>query len=114
MSDIHNASTRRDFLHASTAAVAGTLGLAAGVHAAGGDTLKVGLIGCGGRGTGAAAQALRADPNVKLVAMGDAFEDRLQTSLAALLKDEEVARKVEVKPEGRFVGFDAYKGVLAS
>src|SRR5437868_7264228 len=106
------ASTRRDFLKASAAVAAGALAAPA-VHAAGGDTLKVGLIGCGGRGTGAAAQALKADPNVKLVAMGDAFEDRLETSLAALLKDEDVARKVEVKPEGRFVGFDAYKGVLA-
>ena len=47
----------------------------------GGETLKIGLIGCGGRGTGAAAQALNADPHVKLTAMGDAFADRLESSL---------------------------------
>jgi predicted dehydrogenase len=74
--------------------------------------LKVGLIGCGGRGTGAAANALKADTNVKLVAMGDAFPDRLQTSLENLQK---VAKeKVEVPQEKRFTGFDAYKQVIGS
>ena len=75
---------------------------------------KVGLIGCGGRGTGAAAQALNADQNVKLVAMADAFEDRLQTQpRPALQKDEAIAGKIDVPPERRFVGFDAYKQVIA-
>src|SRR5687768_6306493 len=105
-----SAPTRREVLQA--AAVAGTLALAPHVHAAGGDTIRVGLVGCGGRGTGAAAQALKADKNVKLVAMADAFEDRLTQSLNALTKDEEVAAKVAVGPEGRFVGFDAYKQVI--
>jgi predicted dehydrogenase len=110
-------TTRRDFL--KTAAAAGGA-LAAGltmvphVHAGGGDVLRIGLIGCGGRGTGAAGQALQADPNVKLVAMGDAFEDRLLSSLDTLSQDEKIAAKVDVKPEMRFVGFDAYKKVLAS
>ena len=58
------------------------------------------------------AGALAADPNVKLVAMGDAFEDRLQKSLAILQKDEKVAGKIDVKPEHCFVGFDAYQDVL--
>jgi predicted dehydrogenase len=108
-------STRREFLGASAAAaLAATVPLAAGAYAAGGDVLRVGLIGCGGRGTGAAAQALKADQNVKLVAMADAFEDRLEKSLDSLKADEKIADKVEVKPEHRFVGFDAYQKVLAA
>src|SRR5262249_51973572 len=77
------ASSRRDFLKASTVAGAtlATLSLAPAVHAAGGDTLKVGLIGCGDRGRGAATQALNADKNVKLHALGDVFEDKLQYTL---------------------------------
>jgi predicted dehydrogenase len=103
---------RREFLQAATAA--GTLGTIPNVHAAGSDVLRVGLIGCGGRGTGAAAQALAADPNVKLVAMADAFEDRLEESLSVLQRDETVGAKVDVKPDARFVGFDAYADLLAS
>src|SRR5262245_9935525 len=112
--------TRRRFLGAAAAATAaGAIGAAAlprtlPVHAAGGDLLRVGLIGCGGRGTGAAAQALQADENVKLVAMGDAFADRLAESLAKLKEKEPVARKVAVTPETSFVGFDAYKQVIAA
>ena len=106
-------TTRRDFLKASAAAVA-TLSVVPAVHAAGSDILKVGLIGCGGRGTGAATQALHADPNVRLTAMGDMFEDRLQSSLATLKKNKEVGQKVEVKPAHCFTGFDAYQQVIAS
>ncbi len=65
------APTRREFL--TTAAVAGTLAALPNAHAAGDDLLRVGLVGCGDRGTGAASQALAADKNVKLVAMADAF-----------------------------------------
>src|SRR5262249_11857782 len=101
---------RREFLRA---AAVSTLAAAPHVHAAGGDELRVGLIGCGDRGTGAAVQALKADKNVKLVAMADAFEDRLETSLANLKKDKEAASKLDVKPEDRFVGFEAYKEVIA-
>ncbi len=109
-------TSRRDFLKTSTASIAGAAlaGQLANVHAAGSDVLRVGLIGCGGRGTGAATQALHSDPNVKLVAMGDAFGDHLEHSLKTLKADEEIARKIDVKPEYCFVGFDAYKGVLAS
>jgi predicted dehydrogenase len=99
----------------SSAAVAGTLAALAApraVHAAGDETLKIGLVGCGGRGSGAAAQALKADPNVKLWAMADAFGDRLESSLKNLQKAEEAAAKIEVPPERRFVGFDAYKHVI--
>jgi myo-inositol 2-dehydrogenase/D-chiro-inositol 1-dehydrogenase len=107
-------SSRRDFLASSTtAAVAATSLLTGGVFAAGSDTLKVGLIGCGGRGTGAAKNALLADPNVKLTAMGDAFSDRLQESLTTL-KRGKWADRVVVTPETSFVGFDAYQKVLDS
>jgi predicted dehydrogenase len=79
------------------------------------DTLRVGLIGCGGRGTGAAEQALKADKNVKLTAMADAFADRIETSLETLQKEKAgVKDKLDVPPERRFVGFDAYEKVLKS
>src|SRR5882757_435995 len=108
---MHPLINRRDLL--KTAAVAGTLVALPDVHAAGGDVLRVGLVGCGSRGTGAASQALRADPDVKLVAMADAFEDRLQESLSLLRGDEEVSARVDVGPGRRFVGFEAYRDLLA-
>jgi predicted dehydrogenase len=104
-------SSRRDFLKASTA-LAGALAVPGGVHAAGGDVLRVGLVGCGSRGTGAAAQALGADKSVRLVALADAFEDRLEGCLAALRKEGAVAGKLDVPRERRFVGFKAYKQLL--
>jgi len=75
-------------------------------------TLRVGLIGCGGRGSGAASQALSADSNVVLTAMGDAFEDQLQKSLQSLRKAQ--PDKVKVTPEKCFVGLDAYQKVIDS
>lgn len=108
---MHSPSTRREFLR--SAAVAGTLGSYANAHAAGDDLLRVGLVGCGDRGTGAATQALGADANVKLVAMADAFEDRIEQSLS-LLQKSELASKVDVRKENRFVGFDAYEKLIAS
>ena len=113
-------SSRRDFLKTSTAAVgaiAAPLALARSAHAAGDDTLKIGLVGCGGRGTGAARDALQADKNVKLVAMGDAFADRLQNSRSQLKKvadEEKFADKIDVTEERCFVGFDAYQKVIDS
>ena len=112
-------SSRRQFIGTSlsTAAAvgAGTIAFPSPVHAAGGDdVLRVGLIGCGGRGTGAARQALEADDKVKLVAMGDAFEDRLQLSLKSLSAVKEIADKIDVPREQQFVGFDAYKDVMAT
>lgn len=114
-------STRRQFMGTSlTTAAATGLSVAAipsivgTAHATGSDTLRVGLIGCGGRGTGAAKQALQADKNVKLVAMGDAFEDRLQTSLQALNKVGEINGKIDVPVDRQFVGFNAYNDVLAT
>src|SRR6187401_3535065 len=79
--------SRNEFLKTSSAALlaASTLGFPSILRGAGNsDKLKIGFIGCGGRGTGAANQALKADSNVVLWAMGDAFEDKLQTSLDGL------------------------------
>ena len=111
-----NSSTRRQFLKASgTAVVAGTLSanLARSVHAAGDETLRIGLVGCGGRGTGAARQALEADPNTKLVALADAFEDRVALSLANLKKSP-VADRVAVDEDHRFAGFDCCEKLVES
>jgi predicted dehydrogenase len=105
--------TRRQFVHTATAATA-----ALAVHHAtaqdSGSRLRIGLIGCGGRGTGAAAQALAADSNVTLHAMGDAFADRLEGSLETIRKQADVADKVDVPEERRFTGFDAYQRVIAT
>jgi predicted dehydrogenase len=104
--------TRRQFLQST--AVAATSLIAANAHAQGGDELKVGLIGCGSRGTGAASQALKADRNVKLWAMADAFEDKIQTSLNLLQAEAAIANKIDVPAARRHVGFDGYRQVIAS
>jgi predicted dehydrogenase len=114
--NVSEPSSRRDFLRKGTAAaLAGSLtaqlSLTQAVYAAGSDELRVGLIGCGGRGTGAARQALNADPQTKLVAMADAFEDRLESSLKNLKKSD-VGERVLVDEDHRFTGFDGYKGVI--
>lgn len=107
---MRSSPTRRDWLRATT-----TASLLSGlplVHAGGAETLRVGLVGCGGRGTGAAAQALAADPDVRLSALADAFADRLQDCLDHLRQDEKVGAKVDVRPEQCHVGFDAYRRVI--
>jgi len=76
------------------------------------ETLRVGLVGCGGRGTGAAVNALKADPHVELTAMADLFDERIQSSLTLLRK--EVPDKVKVDPERSFTGFDAYRKLMES
>ena len=108
---------RRSFLKKTAAAglavsVAAQLGRAPAVHAQGSDVLRIGLVGCGGRGSGAAVQALAADPNTRLVAMADAFEDQLQTSLRSL--KESANEQVEVDQDHQFAGFDAYRRVIDS
>jgi len=95
---------------ASTAFL-GSLSLERGVHAAGDDELKLALIGCGGRGSGAANQALKTAGKVKLVAMADAFQDRLESSLGNLRQQHPT--KIDVPPERRFVGFEGYKQAIA-
>ncbi len=76
------------------------------------EKLKLAVIGCGGRGTGATVQALTADPDVELVAMADAFKDRLEGSLSAIQEHFDGERKINVKEKNRFVGFDAYKKAI--
>src|SRR5690242_761898 len=97
----HDQTNRRDFLAAGTAAAVTSALFATGVHAAGSDEIKVGIIGCGGRGTGAGTDVLRAAKNVTIHAMGDAFADRLNSSrrnLENFVKDElkEPSNKVDV------------------
>ncbi|MDA7524462.1 Gfo/Idh/MocA family oxidoreductase [Verrucomicrobia bacterium] len=110
-------STRRQFIKSSSAAVASGVALPSfsipqKTFAANDETIRVGLIGCGGRGTGAASQAMKADSNVMLTAMGDMYPDRLDVSHNALKKAAE--EKIQVTPENKFTGFDAYKKVLES
>jgi len=106
-------SSRRHFLQ-STGAALSTLPLARAAYAApstGSDTLRIGLLGIGGRGSRAVVQALRADKNCKLVAVGEAFADRLEVGLKSVQTNKDIAGKIDVPPERRFVGFDAYKHV---
>ncbi len=107
-------TTRRDFLKRSavltTAAVSGAHSIAANAYAAGSDVLRVGMIGCGGRNTGAAVEALTADPGARLVAMCDIFMDRVKAKrerLSAQLKEQ-----VAVDDDHCFAGFDGYKQVI--
>ena len=108
-------SSRRQFIQAAGAASAlGTLAVPK-VHAKQGDgTIKVALVGCGGRGTGAAADALYVtNAPLKLVAMADVFENRLNQSLQALKNNfQDSPEKVDVSKENQFVGFDAYKKAM--
>ncbi len=76
-------------------------------------TLKVGLVGCGGRGTQAVLDAMDGDPAVELHAMGDIFEDKLEGNLRRL-RSGKYASRIKVEPDKRFMGFDAYKKVIAS
>jgi len=108
----------RDFLKASSVLAAAS---AVGYHGAigaddiGSKKIKIGFIGCGGRGTGAASQALQADSNVELWAMGEVFRDKIDTallSLGAQFKDH--PDKINVAEERKFVGLDAYQKVLGS
>jgi predicted dehydrogenase len=103
---------RRTFLKSAVAAgvLAGAAKLSSGVFAGEKNTLKIGLVGCGGRGTGAAANALTADPNTTLYAMADAFDDRLLKSLGDLKK--QFGTRVEVPDDRQFSGFDGYKHVI--
>ena len=109
---------RRSFLKETGIVLAGsTLAYHTGMTAPFSTThkqpiLKIGLIGCGGRGTGAAYEALEADPNVILTAMGDVFEDHLEEAFANLTKIK--PEKVKVEKQNKFIGFDAYLKVIQS
>lgn len=102
--------SRRQFTKLTGLAAVGTVISTNAVWAANSNTLKVGLIGCGGRGTEAAGQALSADPNVVLSAMADAFSDRLEESYNWL--KEKFTDKVQVANNMKFVGLDAYQKLI--
>jgi predicted dehydrogenase len=111
-------SSRRDLLKAGAAASVSALAARvapAGYFTGGDDTLRVGLSGCGGRGSGAAVQALRADSRSKLVAMHDAFADRITQSLGNIKAERGIdAARIEVPPDKQFTGFDGYTKMLDS
>lgn len=108
--------TRRGFLKTSSTIVAGaavnSLPISWSAYARGDDAIKVGLIGCGGRGTGAAVQAMQADPGVRLVAIADLFEDVLQAK-RKVLKETNPAQMM-VDDDHCFVGFDGYQKLIDS
>ena len=111
------AGNRRQFIKSSSAAVLGGVaapyvGLRQSLLGQNAETIRVGLIGCGGRGSGAARQALNADSNVRLTAMGDVFSHRLQGSWDSLKRAAK--EKVDVDPAMRFLGLDAYQKVIDS
>jgi myo-inositol 2-dehydrogenase / D-chiro-inositol 1-dehydrogenase len=109
-------ASRRDFLKTSTAATATVgLGLFSNAHAAGSDTIKVGLVGCGGRGTGAAeniCEAAGTTYNVKIYAMADVFEDRLKNCRESTRNNSHCKEKFDVSDDRCFVGFDGYQKVI--
>jgi len=111
-----NTFTRRSFLRTSAATAAAAslaaLDMSRFAHAAGGDILKVGMIGCGGRNSGAAVQALTADKGARLVAMHDYFLDRVHSKREALKAQK--PEQVQVDDDHCFSGFDGYKGVIES
>src|ERR1017187_5936459 len=110
-----NRTTRREFLKTSSTALAGAA-LASAIarpgYAAENNTIKIALVGCGGRGTGAAAQAMSTKGPTKLWAMADVFENRLQSSLANLKQGHE--KQLEGPRERQFIGLDGCKKAIDS
>lgn len=104
--------SRRDFIKSSAVSLAALAAPSNRIFAAGSDTIRVGLIGCGDRGTADARYCLQAADGVELVAMADLFQDKIDESLARLR--EKVADKVKVTNETCHLGFDAYRKVIAS
>ncbi len=108
---------RRKFIKNTGATLAATavgmnMSFGKGIESNQNKILKVGLVGCGGRGTGAAVQALNADSQTQLTAMGDIFEDHLSQSYTAI--KEEMGDQVTVTDDHKFIGFDAYQKVIDS
>ena len=121
----HNSSptdSRRTFLKSSavagSAVAASITTLAQPVHAQGSASLKIGIVGIGGRGSGAATQAIKADPNTELVAASDVVEGKAQQRLAAIKNqlevdgEEKAAARVNVSEDNIYVGLDGYKRVI--
>ena len=111
--DSNSNNSRREFVKQSSLVAGGLLAAPflsnANFFSGAGDVIKIALVGCGGRGTGAAMQALFSKQNVKLVAMADAFSDRLEGCLKTIVEeDSSLKSKIDVPAERRFVGFDGY------
>ncbi len=111
--------SRRDFVKQTSLVAGGLIALPifskANYFAGSDDVIKIALVGCGGRGTGAIVQALSTKQNVRLVAMGDAFKDRLDKSyknVVEALKEKGLDSRVQVKEENKFIGFDAYQKAI--
>src|SRR5262245_23906428 len=111
------ATSRRTFLRNSSLLVAGgaiaasQVQIARAAHAFGSDTIKVGLVGCGGRGSQAVQQAMNTTGGeVKLIAMADAFPDRLQSSIRGIMSRHQ--DKVDVPKDRQFTGLTAYRDLL--
>jgi len=105
--------SRRDFIkHSAAVSIAAVAQGSSRIFAAGSDKIRVGLIGCGGRGTNGIQECVQSSKGVELVAMGDLFKDRLDTCLVELKK--KIPNNIKVTSETCFVGFDAYKKVIDS
>ena len=114
-----NTQSRRDFVRQTSLAAGGLIALPglskANYFSGADDVIKIAMVGCGGRGTGAAVQALSTKQNVQLVAMADAFRDRLDSSyknIGDALREAGLDKKLQVKEENKFIGFDAYKKAI--
>ena len=109
-------NSRRSFVKKSALATGAVLAnpffSEAMVNSSSEKKLKISVIGCGGRGSGAAVQALKADKNVELVSMADAFRDRIDKSLKGIIDSFEGQKNINVKEKNKFVGFDAYKKAI--
>ncbi len=118
--------SRRGFVKGSALLASGLaigLPIEASAYAAGRDTIKVALIGCGGRGTGAAVQAMKASPKVKIIALADAFRDRLDECYKNITTTDakdwsgaaygDLKKQISVPEKNKFVGFDGYKQAIA-
>jgi predicted dehydrogenase len=120
--DSNNHPTRRTFVKDTSLIAGGLMTMPfltkANFFAGSDDVIKVAVIGCGGRGTGAAMQAISSKQNVKIVAMADAFKDNVDNCYNALAKEindgiGDINKRLDVPQERRFSGFDAYQKAIA-
>ncbi len=116
MIDPKTPQARRDFLKASALGTVLAAGFPAILSAQSTKAIKIGLVGCGGRGTGAASQALNADDYSELTAVADVYQERIDESLNQLrtVGDGKISHKVKVDPKNQFVGLDAYQKLIDS
>lgn len=115
----NSAQSRREFVKQTSLTAGGLIALPilskANFFSGADDVIKIAVVGCGGRGTGAAVQALSTKQNVQLVAMADAFRDKLDSSfknITEALKESGLDKRLQVKEENKFAGFDAYKKAI--